>query len=413
MQENRSFDNLFHGYPGADTVDYGITHDGTHVRLQPVSLAARYDISNNVTDFVKSYHGGTMDGFDLRLIGPRPGAEVPLAAAQYPQYGFVPAAEVAPYFQIAHDFVLADRMFQSNIDQSFVAHLYLIAGQANRTADFPSGRPWGCDAGPGARVATLKDDRTLGARIFPCFDIPTLADELDEKRLSWAYYAPKVLNAKAWRAQLLHSRDQFLEPSRLDVGQLWSSFDVIPHERYGPSWQTNIISPSSRFFKDVAAGQLRSVSWVVPDYRNSDHAGSRSVTGPLWVASIINAIGRSRYWSHTVILITWDDSGGWYDHVAPPQLDYDGLGLRVPLLVVSPYSKRNFISHKQYEFGSLLRFTESVFGLRALAPSDSRANDLDDCFDFSAAQRTFEPIQTPIGAEDFLKQRPSSVPPDD
>ena len=389
IQENRSFDNLFHGFPGSDTANVGRAHDGTRVLLQPVSLSAHYDIANNARDYVNSYDHGRMDGFDLRSIGPRRGAAIPLVAAQYPQYAFVPAAETKPYVQLARDYVLADRMFQSNVDQSFAAHLYLIAGQANRTTDVPVGHPWGCDAGPRSRVRTLRENRTLGQPIFPCFDIPTLADELDERSLSWAYYAPKVENAATWRGALSPYKDPYTTPTHVDVGQLWSSFDVIAHVRYGPLWQSNVVSPSSEILTDVSAGRLRNVSWVVPDYKNSDHAGSGSSSGPSWVASIVNAIGQSKYWNRTAILITWDDSGGWYDHVPPPQIDYDGLGVRVPLLIVSPYSKKGFVTHRQYEFGSILRFTESVFGLPVLAASDSRANDLDDCFDFTSGARRF------------------------
>jgi phospholipase C len=413
VQENRSFDNLFHGFSGADTAEIGIAHDGTRVRLQPVSLAARYDISNSVRDFTSSYDRGKMDGFDLRMIGPRPGAEVPLQSAQYPQYAFVPRHEVDAYFQIGQHYALADRMFQSNIDQSFAAHLYLIAGQANRTANVPTGRPWGCDAGPRARVATLNEDRTLGKHIFPCFDLPTLADELESKRLSWAYYAPRVLSNVAWRKALSSYGSSYIRAKDVDIGQLWSAFDAIPHARYGPSWASNVISPSARVLTDISSGQLRNVSWIVPDFKNSDHAGSKNTSGPSWVAAIVNAVGHSKYWRDTVVLITWDDAGGWYDHVAPPHIDYDGLGMRVPLLIVSPYTKRAFVSHEQYEFGSILRFTESVFDLRSLAASDSRANNLESCFDFTGPPRPFETILAPLAASRFVREDESFVPPDD
>lgn len=183
VQENRSFDNLFHAYPGADTADAGYAHDGTKVRLQPVSLAAGYDIRNSVELFSRSFDGGKMDGYDLRPIGPRPGAVVPLFAAQYPQYAYVPRGEVRPYWEMARRYVLADRMFQSNFDQSFAAHLYLIAGQADRTFDVPNRRPWGCDAPPRTTVKRLRTDRHV-ERIFPCLTISTLADELNRKQLS-------------------------------------------------------------------------------------------------------------------------------------------------------------------------------------------------------------------------------------
>lgn len=138
-----------------------------------------------------------------------------------------------------------------------------------------------------------------------------------------------------------------------------------------------------------------------------------STTGPSWVASIVNEVGRSRYWGETVILITWDDAGGWYDHVPPPRLDRFGLDPRVPLIVVSPYARRGFVAHKQYEFGSLLRFTESVFSLKPMSRSDTRAADIQDCFDFTAQPREFVRIPTPVDYRYFLARKPSTRPPDD
>src|SRR6202011_2275552 len=96
---------------------------------------------------------------------------------------------------------------------------------------------------------------------------------------------------------------------------------------------------------DIPAGQLAAVTWVVPSFANSDHARSMSTTGPQWVGSIVNAVGKSPFWDSTAIFIVWDDWGGWYDHVSPPQLDSLGFGIRVPLIVVSPYAKHGYVSH--------------------------------------------------------------------
>ena len=413
VQENRSFDNLFHGFPGADTVDTGRAHDGTVVPLRPVSLAARYDVRNSYHEFQVSYDKGRMDGYDMRPIGPRPGAVVPLGAAQYPQFAFVPRDEVDLYWKLARRFVLADRMFQSNVDQSFAAHLYLIAGQAARVIDIPSGRPWGCDAPPLARISRLESD---GRRtpVFPCFDFPTLADQLDANGLTWAYYAPKVHGYEDWRGSLMARRRGVPARSEaVNTGELWSAFDAIAPERYGPDWSTHVVSPSSEIFRDIRSDNLPNVAWIVPDWRDSDHAYSQSVTGPSWVASIVDAIGRSRYWPDTAILITWDDSGGWYDHVPPPRVDAFGLGPRVPLIVVSPYAKHGSVSHEQYEFGSLLRFIESVFSLKAMADSDGRAADLSDCFDFGAPPSQYVPLNPPYSSSYFQSRAPSQRPPDD
>ena len=141
----------------------------------------------------------------------------------------------------------------------------------------------------------------------------TLADLASERRVSWRYYAPAI--------------------NRL--GSIWSAFDAIAHIRYSSRWR-NVVSPETRVMADAAAGNLAAITWIVPKMRNSDHAlpfhstskdvglRGRVQYGPDWVASVVNAIGRTRFWRDTAILVVWDDWGGWYDHVAPPQLDRMG-----------------------------------------------------------------------------------------
>ena len=411
VQENRSFDNLFHGFPGADSVNFGLAHDGTRVRLQPVPLTVGYDLSNGFRDFVTSFDDGKMDGWDLRRAAPF-GVEVPLYAAQYPQYAYVPTSETHEYFALARQYVLADRMFQSNIDQSFAAHLYLIAGQAGRSTNVPLGRPWGCDAFPGTVVATLSDKRRFAKWVFPCFDFKTLGDELYASGRTWRYYAPKVVAASVWLRRMKAHHAEPNAPGALEFGQLWTSYDAVAHDRYGPAWISSVVNPQNKVLEDIREGQLADVTWIVPDWKDSDHSFARSDTGPSWVAAIVNEIGESRFWDSTAVFVTWDDSGGWYDHVPPPQLDFDGLGVRVPLLVISPYARREHVSHVQYEFGSILKFAETVFGLPALAASDTRANNFEDCFDFDAPPRKFVPIPTKYPESLYLTRKPSLQPPD-
>jgi phospholipase C len=413
VQENRSFDNLFHGFPGADTVNYGYAHDGTRVRLQPISLTVPFDLSNRYTDFERAYDHGRMDGYDFRTTVPRNGNGVPLYAAQYPAYGYVPRGESEPYFELAHAYVLADHMFQSNIDQSFAAHLYLIAGHAGRSVNVPDGYPWGCDASSGTSVPLLSDMRTVSKHVYPCFDFRTLADEINAKALSWNYYAPQVHSAQVWKELRRLRQEGKFSPHPPDFGENWSAYDAVAHDRFGPTWTTNEISPETRFLTDVRADKLANVTWVIPDWKNSDHSDSRSDTGPSWVAAVVNTVGESRFWRDSAIFVTWDDSGGWYDHVPPPQIDYDGLGVRVPLIIVSPYARRGVVVHTQYEFGSILRFTEGVFGLRPLGRSDRRANNLVACFDFNQAPARFTPIAAKYSAHYFLTHGSSYVPPDE
>ena len=164
---------------------------------------------------------------------------------------------------------------------------------------------------------------------------------------------------------------------------LWEGPDAIAHIRNSKSFATHVVAPPKQILDDIDAGHLADVVWVTPTAAESDHAGSTDGSGPSWVASIVNAIGSSKYWNDTAIFVTWDDWGGWYDHVPPPQYNSYELGFRVPLIVISPYAKQHFVSHKRHEFGSILKFAEETFNLESMNTTDVRSDDLSDCFNFS------------------------------
>ena len=172
-------------------------------------------------------------------------------------------------------------------------------------------------------------------------------------------------------------------------------------------------APPSQVLDDIDAGTLANVVWITPTAAASDHAGTTNGSGPSWVASVVNKIGQSKYWNDTAIFVTWDDWGGWYDPIMPQIYNSYELGFRVPLLVISPYAKRHYISTVQHEFGSILKFTEETFNLGSLGTTDIRADDLSDCFDFSKAPSKFQRIAAPHGAAYFLKQLVSPQEPDD
>jgi phospholipase C len=394
VQENRSFDDLFYGYPGADTVTRGKDSHGSTIRLQPVGLRRKYEIDHSAAAMFAACNGkgplpGTncrMNGFNKELTydGPRRG-----------QYAYVPHFDSKPYFDMAHEWVLADRMFQSQLDESFVGHQYIIAGQAQSAVDLPNGF-WGCYLGVGTTVATLTDQRlTNGVPEAPCFDYITLGDELDAVNLSWRFYASRYGSSAS------------------GDGSDWSSYQAVRHIFLGADWSKDVISPQTRFLTDVKNGKLANFTWITPQCTDSDHPGCGGGYGPSWVASVVNAVGESKFWNSTAIFVQWDDWGGLYDHVPPPYLDKDGLGFRVPLLVISPYAKRNYVSHVQYETTSVLRFAENLFGLRAMAVADSRAaSPAGNCFDFRKGPRKFVPIKAPKGREFFLEQKPDYFAPD-
>ena len=396
VQENRSFDNLFQGYPGADTVAEGRLSNGNTVKLVPVSLATQYDIDHSATAMFSACHGtgvlpGTKcrnDGFDReRTFGAPPDLK-------HPQFVYVPHDESKPYFDMAHEWVVADRMFQSHLDESFVSHQYIIAAQADSSVNLPGGL-WGCPGGRNDRVLTIKHDRRYGPSEQPCFDYQTLGDELDKAHLTWKFYTSRYGSQSS------------------GDGNWWSSYQAVRHIYNGPDWGRDVISPAKRFLLDVPNGRLANFTWITPICSNSDHVNCGGGYGLSWVAALVNTIGASKFWDSTAIFVQWDDWGGLYDHVKPPFKDYDGLGFRVPLLVISPYAKRNHVSHVQYETTSVLRFAEDLFGLDQLAAADRRATSpTRDCFDFAHGPRRFVPIEAPKGREFFLHQRADYRAPD-
>jgi phospholipase C len=393
VQENRTVDNLFEGFPNADTAAYGRTSNGRRVKLREVSLAGP-DIDNTYADSVRSYDNGKMDGFNLN---PSNGG----TAGRY-AYGFVNRTQSAPYWKMAEQFELADHMFPTEHGESWAAHLELIASTTNISAtkalvDFPSQSPWDCDAPAGTTTPVLTAAGAYkGNGPFPCITrLRTMADTLDAAGISWKYYAPSVND---W------------------IQGAWSPFGSIKNVRFGADWH-NVVTPSSSILADVAKGQLAGVTWVTPDWQWSDHGGSGTSLGPSWVAAVVNAIGQSKFWNSTAIFVLWDDFGGWYDHVPPPQLDFKGLGIRVPCIVISPYVRPGSVIHTQYEFGSVLKFAEEIFNLPALGSvsdgySDTRAASMMDGFDFAQTPLTFHKIAAPTPPTYFLTARPSGRVPD-
>jgi phospholipase C len=393
IQENRSFDNLFSTYPGAVGTRYGKMHDGTRIRLRKTNLVIKQDVCHEYHCFLTEWNNGKMDGFDIAWYA-LPSA--PLLGT-YP-YQYVDPAQIKPYWTLAHQYVLADHLFQTQGAGSFTSHQDLIAGDTTlnnfeTVIDAPwTGAPWGCDGPPGSKSPILTRKgvyKALGGP-FPCYTYPTIRDRLDGAKLSWKYYTPPIG----------------------DTGSIWNAFDAIKVVRYSNEWQNNVSTPVTNVFADIANHKLPAVSWIVPEYDNSDHPNSDPDDGPSWVASIVNAIGASPAWNTTAIVILWDDWGGLYDHVAPPQITYSSLGFRVPMIIVSPYARKGYVSHTQYEFASVLKFIEENWRLEPLHRADVRANSIGDVFDFSQAPRKFTVIAAPKTREFFLNQKPSGHPVD-
>jgi phospholipase C len=411
VQENRSFENFFAGFPGANAPMFGCasgtgtgTSTGcppgdTQVPLHQISFVGP-DLRHDWDSSIVSWNNGKMDGF--WKFG---------HTSAYDAYAYVEPDLIQPYLTLANTYVLADEMFPTEFGGSFTAHLTLVAGTDDISSkprraevDFPDGLG-DCDAPPGTTTSYISKNRTdhHGLGPFPCFNqFNTLAQVMDgaNPKVTWKYYVTK----------------------HKDAG-LWSPFEAIKRVRYSRDWQRNVISPETVVLTDPAEGQLAQVSWVTPSKPDSDHPGDKSDLGPSWVAHVVNAIGESQYWNSSAIILLWDDWGGWYDNAAPPQLDYRGLGIRVPCLIISPYSRETsasqlgYVSHTQYEFGSILRFIEEAFNLPYIGPAgkgytDERAAPLDDSFDFTQPPRAFVPIGTKYPLSRFLHEPPSNEPVD-
>jgi phospholipase C len=223
---------------------------------------------------------------------------------------------------------------------------------------------WSCGAPAGTTVDTMLPSGAPGPAVYPCFDFPTLADVLSAKGLTWRYYAPKV---------------------GTDVGYQWSAFSAIEHIYKNPTAWSNVVSPETQILADAPTGNIASVTWVAPKLVNSDHRQDTTHVngGPDWVASVVNAIGESPDWNSTAVFITWDDWGGFYDHVVPPVVDRNGFGLRVPSLVISPYARSGYVDHQTVSFDTINKFIEDDFlgGQRLNPATDGRPDPRPDARD--------------------------------
>jgi phospholipase C len=326
MMENHSYDSLFGRYP--------LDPSGGVATLPQAADPFPGDNDHAGARQIAAIDGGRLDEF------------VQGGLVQYS------AADVPTYWSYAQNFGLGDNFFTSMATNSMPNHLAMIAGQTAGEDDN------GGNCTSPANSLILNRAASTGAESFgvPCYNIATLPQVLGQNQISWRYYA----NSGIWN------------PTS-NVTNLVNS--------------PNYVQNPSQFLTDVQNGNMPAVSWVIPIFANSDHPPASIRSGQNFVAQEVNAIMQSPYWNNTVIFVTWDDWGGFYDHVNPQALDADGLGLRAPLLVISPYTKPGYISHNLGEFASFLKFIEGNWNLPNLGQRDNLAtlSDLTDFFDFTQA----------------------------
>jgi phospholipase C len=426
IQENRSFNDFFATFPGATGAvngyylkKVGNKYVKTAVALTEGGLPApdinhdshAYNAACDGKAYVYPKTSCDMDGFNLEgILGNNPAGLAP--------YQYANPTSIAPYWTMAKSYGLADMMFQTQGSGSFTAHQDFVhadtvypdtacggTGPNCTLIDFPTdGENWGCAAPPATttQLLTFEGAYLINAGPAPCITYPnkTMPDLLDAAGVSWKYYTPPYKN---------HTN-----------GALWNAMATLSPIYNGPDWKNDVSIPQSNILKDIAGGTLPSMSWVIPTEPDSDHPhGPKAVyDGPEWIASVVNAVGKSSYWDSTAIIVTWDDWGGFFDPVEPAHFDNQGgLGFRVPMLVISPYVKKGTLSHTQYEFGSIVRFVEDNFGLGQMGtPSnpdrDATVTSIADMFKFTIRPRKFVAIPSSLNEVYFLHEPVTYAPVD-
>ncbi len=414
VQENQSFDRYFGTYPGANGIPKDLKlpyKPGGPPEVAPFhmhSTVVPHDLSHSWQAARTAWHDGKMDGFlwgewpealryywqspipepDPELVHRKPVDESQLTpnqrrtlaeleatrAGQF-QGGKAPAEappgpppdwvlntvsyydwhEIPNYWAYARHFTLCDNFFSSLMGPSEPNHLYTVAAQSGGMVNNP---PPGLAGLPGV------------------YTFPTMAQLLQNSGVSWKYY------------------DQKTNPHQ---HSLWNPLPGFVAFQNDPSLMERLV-PLGQFYRDIHDHTLPEVAWIVPTPEDSEHPPADTYQGMWHVTHLINAIMESPYWKDTVIIVTWDDYGGFYDHVPPPEVDKYGFGPRVPTLVISPYARPGFISHTHFDFTSPLKLIERRFGLASLTARDRASEDMLDTFNFR--QKPLAPL--PIRASTRL-----------
>ncbi len=374
IKENHTFDSMFGTFPGADGATTGVTCDGTTVPLATASDRPP-DILHSFLAGIEAIDGGKMDCFD------------PHGYVQYHR------EQIPSYWAYASHFTLADHFFSSIYGPTGIEHLWTFAAQSDRFVDherrqggqFGTGAPRQFCGDPSEQALSFK--QLTPAQTSEVFSLEEHRDTANQIPSYWRFrwpcidarVLPELLNARgiSWREYRGHN--VFVKP-----------LAMIRRVRFSSMWK-NVVS-SSDFLKDLN-GNLPAVSWLTPPEFLSDHPARSICEGENWTVRFLNALMRSKEWKSTAVVLTWDDFGGFYDHVPAPHLDLYGLGPRVPAIIISPWSRPGFVLHDPLEFASVLKLIETIFRLPSLTSRDRNSGDMLDAFDF--AQKPNPPLILP------------------
>jgi phospholipase C len=418
IKENRTYDNYFglygHGAVGAST-GKTVRCIGNPKRCIPDKTiplkwaldVQPHDITHGFSSGLYAIDNGRMDGYNIIGAGQDLSGYVVMHRDCPTTGGTVHQGCVPNYYKYADRFVLADHFFTSMYGPTFPEHLYTVAAQSDGIVDnkstvdhpgnycddsteytphFPLNGPDKLSDGNKKRIYNLENQVTQDVpdnlirimqfteKIRTCVDIEALPMLLEKKGISWKYYS--------------------------DTDQWQNAAQAIKGMRYNPKiWAK--VQPPEKLYKDIKAGKMPAVSWLIPPEPYNEHPGTGvSVCGgENWTVQHVNMIMHSKYWRSTAIVVVWDDFGGFYDSVAPPHYDIMGLGPRTPALIISPYTRHGgnpdggYVDHTDYEFSSVLAFIEKTFGLPAMTDRDRKADPLSGAFDFK--HPNFDPLALP------------------
>jgi phospholipase C len=415
MQENRSFDSYFGTFPGADGIPMKNATPATCIP-DPLGNRCVYpyvdhaDVNNGgphlATDSVIDIDGGKMDGFvrDERQGNTVCTSQTDPTCVHSPVpdvLGYHVGSDIPNYWSYAQHFVLQDHMFEPVATWSLPSHLAMVSGWS-ATCSNPND-PMSCSSSIGIPYDPTATQNT--APIYAWTDITYL---LHSQGVSWGYYLDGGAVATI--------------ANTTGVPMIWNtlprSTDVQQDGQQGN------IQDLASFYLNAAQGTLPSVSWVLPNFRDSEHPTARVSAGQSYVTTVINSVMNSPDWDSTAIFLAWDDWGGFYDHVQPPVVDNIGYGLRVPGLVISPYARSGYIDHQTLSFDAYLKFIEDDFlgGARLDPATDGRPDPRPDVrenasslgnllADFNFDQAPLPPLVLPVHPQTTLSGTGSTPTP--
>lgn len=328
MKENHTFDNYFGTYPGANGIG------GANILplkpnqsglFRPFALKSAV-VPQNLCHGPECARASYDNG---RMDG------FVYSAGSNLTMGYFDYHQIPYYWDYSSQYVLMDNYYSSFLGASLPNHIYLMEGQSEG-------------------VTTNLRQFTLNAS--------NIVDGLEANHVSWSYYAQQYISG-------------------------WNPVSAFASVRNHTEWQKNILD-TNFFTQDIKGGRLANVTWIMPrDDQVSEHPPQNVTSGQGWTVSIINSIMESKFWNSTAIFLTWDDYGGWYDHVPPPQVDKYGYGFRVPCLIISPFARHGYIDHTQADHTSILKFIETLFDLKPLSTRDAQAANLYEAFNFDLLPR--------------------------